>query len=41
MSLRTWAARAIFASFPHGERWEAGRMARTYCDWLDSLPVAS
>lgn len=37
MTLSQWAARAIFASFPQGERWEAGRMARAYIEWLETL----
>lgn len=37
MSLRTWAARCIYASFPQGERWEALRLARGYIEWLETL----
>lgn len=39
MSLRTWTARCIFASFPPGRRMDAGRMADAYLDWLGTLPV--
>jgi hypothetical protein len=41
MSVRTWVARTIMASFPLGLRMDAARGADAYLDWLDSLPVTS